>query len=143
MTYIFEIFCIIAGIFYIFMGISKYVLWKGISIGGGFMPFICGAALVLLSILMLIDKRKRADNPAKIKSKVFLPVGAMILILLLNYILGLVGACIAVSFLWLKFVEKYSLLKSAGSSVILLIFIYFIFCIWLNVPFPRGLLGSI
>lgn len=143
MTYIFEIFCIIAGIFYIFMGISKYVLWKGISIGGGFMPFICGAALVLLSILMLIDKRKRADNPEKIKPKVFLPVGAMILILLLNYILGLVGACIAVSFLWLKFVEKYSLLKSAGSSVILLIFIYFIFCIWLNVPFPRGLLGSI
>lgn len=143
MTYIVEIFCIIAGLFYIFMGSSKYVLWKGISIGGGFMPFICGIAIIILSVFMLIAKRKRADEPAKIEPKVFLPVGAMILILLFNYILGLVGSCIAVAFLWLKFVEKYSLLKSVGASVILLIFIYAIFCIWLNVPFPRGLLGSI
>lgn len=141
-TYVVEIFCIIAGIFYIFMGISKYGLWKGISIGGGFMPFVCGAAIIILSILMLIAKRKKTEQLSKIEAKVFLPIGAMILILLLNHLFGLIGACIAVAFLWLKFIEKYSLLKSAGTSVILLIFIYAVFCMWLNVPFPVGLLGS-
>lgn len=143
MTYIVEFFCIIAGVFYIFMGISKYGLWKGISIGGGFMPFICGIAIIILAVFMLISKRKKSESPEKMESKVFLPIGAMLLILLSNYILGLVGACIAISFLWLKFVEKYSWLKSITASVILLIFIYAVFCIWLKVPFPTGLLGFI
>lgn len=143
MTYIIEFFCIIAGVFYIFMGISKYGLWKGISISGGFMPFICGGAIIILAVFMLISKRKKSASPEKMELKVLLPIGAMLLILILNYILGLIGACIAASFLWLKFVEKYSWLKSITASAILLIFIYAIFCIWLKVPFPTGLLGFI
>ena len=46
MTYIVEIFSIAAGAFYIYMGAAKYGWWKGISISGGFMPIVCGGAVL-------------------------------------------------------------------------------------------------
>ena len=40
MTYIVEVVGIIAGIVYMIMGITKYGVWEGISISGGFMPLV-------------------------------------------------------------------------------------------------------
>lgn len=143
MTYIIEIFSIIAGLFYIYMGAVEYGWWKGISISGGFMPIICGGLVVIFSVLMLVKKIRSKEKMEKIDIKALLPVGAMALILLLNYLLGLIGACIIVAFLWLKFVEKYAWLKSLVISVVMFICVYGIFRMWLNVPFPTGLLGSV
>ena len=143
MTYIVEIFSIAAGAFYIYMGAAKYGWWKGISISGGFMPIVCGALLVLFSVLMVISKARRGQKAEKIDPKALIPVGAMVLILLLNYLLGLVGACIAVAFLWLRLMEKYSWGKSAFVSLVLFVCVYGIFRMWLNVPFPTGLIGSL
>lgn len=143
MTYMIEIFSIAAGIFYVYMGATKYGWWKGISISGGFMPIVCGALLILFSVLMLIAKLKKKEKAEKINPKVFIPMGAMILILLLNHLVGLVGACIVVAFLWLKLIEKYSWVKSTVVSVILFVCVYGIFRMWLNVPFPTGLIGSL
>lgn len=143
MTYIIEIFSIIAGLFYIYMGAAKYGWWKGISISGGFMPIVCGAFVVIFSVLMLIKKIRTKEKMEKIDLKALLPVGAMALILLCNYLLGLVGACVIVAFLWLKFIEKYSWVKSLIVSVIMFACVYGIFRMWLNVPFPTGLLGEI
>lgn len=143
MTYIIEIFSIIAGLFYIYMGAAKYGWWKGISISGGFMPIVCGVLVVIFSVLMLIKKIRTKEKMEKIDLKALLPVGAMALILLCNYLLGLVGACVIVAFLWLKFIEKYSWVKSLIVSVIMFACVYGIFRMWLNVPFPTGLLGEI
>lgn len=143
MTYVIEIFSIIAGLFYIYMGATKYGWWDGISIGGGFMPIICGGLVVIFSVLMLISKIKKGEKAEKFDKKAFIPVGAMILILLCNYLVGLIGACAVVAFLWLKIIEKYSWLKSALVSVILFACVYGLFRLWLNVPFPTGLLGSL
>ena len=56
MTYIVEVVGIIAGIVYMIMGITKYGVWEGISISGGFMPLVCGGFLTLFCVLMLISK---------------------------------------------------------------------------------------
>ena len=140
MTYIVEVVGIIAGIVYMIMGITKYGVWEGISISGGFMPLVCGGFLTLFCVLMLISKIKKADS---IDKKALLPVGAMIAILLCNYLVGLLGACIVVGFLWLKFVEKFSWAKSLLVSVVMFAAVYGIFRLWLNVPFPTGLLGEL
>lgn len=141
MTYIIEIFSIVAGIFYIFMGAVKYGWWEGISIGGGFMPIVSGAFIVVSSIWMLVEKMKKGASSEKFQIRSLLPVGAMLLILLCNYLIGMLGACAAVMLLWLRFYEKYSWLKSIIVTLIIMAFVYGIFRFWLNVPFPKGVAG--
>ena len=143
MTYIVEVVGIIAGIVYMIMGITKYGVWEGISISGGFMPLVCGGFLTLFCVLMLISKIKKGEKADAIDKKALIPVGAMIAILLCNYLVGLLGACIVVGFLWLKFVEKFSWAKSLLVSVVMFAAVYGIFRLWLNVPFPTGLLGEL
>ena len=48
-TYIIEIIGIVAGLFFCIMGVAKYGLWEEITILGGFLPAVCGAATALLS----------------------------------------------------------------------------------------------
>ena len=141
MAYIVEIIGIIAGLGAIGMGLGKYGWWNRISIGGGFMPTVVGVLLVLFCVLMVISKAKRKETGEKLDLKVFLPVGAMLLILLCNYLLGLIPACILVSFLWLLFIEKYNWKKALLISAIMFACVYGIFRLWLNVPFPKGLLN--
>ena len=141
MAYIVEIIGIIAGLGAIGMGLGKYGWWDSISIGGGFMPTIVGTLLVLFCVLMLISKVRRKEKAEKMDLKVLLPIGAMLLILLCNYLLGLLPACILVSFLWLLLIEKYSWKKALLISAIMFVCVYGIFRLWLNVPFPKGLLN--
>lgn len=143
MAYIIEIIGIITGVLYVIMGVSKYGIWSRITINGGFMPAVCGALVTVMSILMIISKKKKGVKSEKFEAKALLPVGAMILILLCNLLFGMLPACMIVAFLWLKFVEKYSWKTSLIATVILYIFIYAIFKLWLNVPFPTGLLGEL
>ena len=105
------------------------------------MPTIVGTLLVLFCVLMLISKVRRKEKAEKMDLKVLLPIGAMLLILLCNYLLGLLPACILVSFLWLLLIEKYSWKKALLISAIMFVCVYGIFRLWLNVPFPKGLLN--
>lgn len=143
MAYIIEIIGIIAGLFYMYMGVTKYGIWEGITIKGGFMPFVCGAIVTILCILMLVGKIKKGVKAEPFEKKALLPVAAMILILIVNLLVGLLPACIVVSLLWLRFIEKYSWKTSILTSVVLFAFMYGIFSLWLNVPFPEGLLGEL
>lgn len=143
MSYIVEIFGIIAGLFYVFMGVTKYGIWKDITIQGGFMPVFCGGMVAVLCTLMLIAKIKKGVKAEPFEKKALLPVGAMVLILLVNLLIGLLPACIVVSLLWLRFIEKYSWKTSIITSAVLYAFMYSIFGLWLSVPFPTGLLGNL
>ena len=69
MTYIVEVVGIIAGIVYMIMGITKYGVWEGISISGGFMPLVCGGFLTLFCVLMLISKIKKGEKADSIDKK--------------------------------------------------------------------------
>ena len=142
-TYIIEIIGIVAGLFFCIMGVAKYGLWEEITILGGFLPAVCGAATALLSALMIRAKIKRGDKAESFDIKSLIPVGAMILILLCNYLVGLMGACLVISLLWLRFVEKISRIKSILICAVFFAFMYAIFRVWLRVPLPTGLLGQL
>ena len=142
-TYIIEIIGIVAGLFFCLMGVAKYGLWEEITILGGFLPAVCGAATALLSALMIRAKIKRGDKAESFDIKSLIPVGAMILILLCNYLVGLMGACLVISLLWLRFVEKISWIKSILICAVFFAFMYAIFRVWLSVPLPTGLLGQL
>ena len=143
MNYIIEILGIISGLIYVLIGTTKYGLWKGITIAGGFVPTVVGGLVLILSILMIISKSKRNEKADPFEKKALIPVAAMVVILLCNLLVGLLPACMVVSFLWLRFIEKYSWKSSILSTAFLWIFIYLVFRLWLNVPFPTGLLGEL
>lgn len=143
MTYIIEILGIVAGLFYIIYGLGKYGWWEGISISGGFMPVVCGSFVVVCATLMLIDKIRKKEKAEKFNVRALIPVGAMLLILVCNYFIGMLGACVLVMFLWLRFFEKYSWLKSAVISAVIFVGVFAIFRLWLNVPFPKGIIGQL
>lgn len=143
MTFLIEILGIILGVFYAFMGITKYGIWEGKTILGGFMPTVCGSALAILCVLLIISKIKRGEKGMKFSPVALLPVAAMLAILLVNLLIGLLPACIVVSALWLRFIEKYSWKTAVIASLILFAFMYGIFGMWLNVPFHQGLLGEL
>ena len=142
MAYVVEVICIIAGLAYMLTGIFRYGVWKGITINAGFMPLFCGSIITLLGVLMLISKVKKGVRAEKFDMRALYPVGAMILILICNYFTGLIGACFVVALIWLRFVEKFSWKSSVIAAVILLIATYGIFRMWLNVPFPKGIIGE-
>lgn len=145
MTYfIIEIVGVLASLLYIGFGLGVYGWWKGISIGSGFMPTVIGALMLLFSLLMLFSKLKKyraGQRAEKLNVKMLLPFAAMLLILVANWLFGMLLACAVAAFLWLKFIEKYSYLKSAIATVILFAFVYGIFRLWLKVPFPTGILN--
>ena len=142
-TYIIEIIGIVSGLFFCIMGVAKYGLWEEITILGGFLPAVCGAATALLSALMIRSKVKRGDKAEPFDIKSLVPIGAMLLILVCNYLVGLMGACLVISLLWLRFVEKIPWIKSILICAVFFAFMYAIFRVWLSVPLPTGLLGQL
>ncbi|MDO5400327.1 MAG: tripartite tricarboxylate transporter TctB family protein [Eubacteriales bacterium] len=143
LSFIIEIIGILTGLFYVIMGVTKYGLWAGITINGGFMPAVCGGLVSILCVLQIITKIKKGVKPDTFDPKAMVPVAAMVLILVCNALIGLLPACMAIAFLWIKFIEKYSWKTSLVVTVILYLATYGIFKLWLNVPFPTGLIGEL
>ena len=104
------------------------------------MPIVCGGLVLIISVLMLVSKVKKKETAKQFTSKSIIPMGAMGVVLIFNQVIGLLGACALVTFLWLKFIEKYSYLRSAVVSSVLFAGVYAIFRMWLNVPVPMGIL---
>lgn len=147
MTYIIEILSILFGLYFMYGGIFKYGLWKGITIGAGFFPAVTGAALIIIATLMLIQKLRNRKNETEAEGKfnprMLIPVGAMAAVLILNQLVGLLGACLVMNYFWLRFLEKFSWKTSIITSALIFIFAFLIFKTWLSVPFPMGLLDKV
>ncbi len=137
MFYIMEIIFILVGAISIFLGFNEYGFWNGTVPGGGFMPVLAGVLMILIGILTILDKKNRIKFTADYKA--FIPVIAIVSMLVLNILIGLIPALTVMVFVSLKWFEKYSLKTSIITTIITSAFTYAIFGIWLNVPFPTGL----
>jgi len=133
-----EITFIFIGIVSIYLGISEYEFWRTTVPGGGFMPVLVGGLVILVIILTIVDKKSK--QKFKIEGKAFIPVTAILAMLVLNSLIGLIPALTAMVFVWLKWFEKYPLKTAIITTVLTSTFTYAIFGVWLNVPFPTGLL---
>lgn len=138
MYFILESIFLVIGVVSIYMGINNYGFWSKTVPGGGFMPVLMGVLIILITLLTMIDKKTRLKLVVDLKG--FVPVLAIFGVLLVNIVVGLIPAATVMIFSWLKFVEKYNIKKSLLVTVITSVITYAIFGIWLNVPFPTGLL---
>lgn len=138
MYFVIEIIIALIGFFSIYKGITDYGFWSRTVPGGGFMPILIGVLLVLISLLIILDRKVRTKLNFDMKG--LIPVLAIIGALISNLVFGLIPAATLMIFSWLKFVEKYSFKTSLIVTLLTSTVTYAIFGVWLNVPFPTGLL---
>jgi putative tricarboxylic transport membrane protein len=147
------------GLLWFFLGIGLCLASIQLNLGGlhkpgpGFLPFVSGALLALLGLILAYSSLGKALGPKEsiwgrnfwggenwpnVLSALFSLFGFLILLHLLGFILT--------SFLFLFSLFKFSTpnkwlvpLVFAGLSTILA---YLIFSVWLQCQFPRGIFGA-
>jgi putative tricarboxylic transport membrane protein len=113
--------------------------------GPGFMPFILGFSMILLSLLSYVESRPEADrqkmNLLKEEKPILLIFGGLILYLFLMNILGFYVS----TFLLLMYLIRACGLKEGWRSVWIsaatVIVVYVVFYKLFIIPFPEGVLG--
>lgn len=130
---------IATGIFFGIYTYTHYTLFKpSQGPGDGFLPFILS---VLLVIVGLFDLRKCGERKTGTITKenwlIVLCVGAVIA---LSYLIGMVPCILIFAFLWLKLKEKCTWKETIISMVVIVILVVGIFAVWMEIPFPEGLL---
>lgn len=132
-------------------------LVKSAKMGPGFFPMVCGIAIIVCGILMLLelntqnrraktDKAEAAEmekgvlDPRELRNLLVFAVLGIGVLLLSKYIglLTSLGLCVIA---YLKIQGKDSWLKSIIIGVCMVVFLYLVFVLFLHVPVPKGPLG--
>lgn len=131
---------IIVAIVWVQQGIVRYGFWEDGRPGGGFVPVIF-ATIVLaaaLAILIRVVFGKKKQGKYAFQSSAFIPVAAAVLGGFMLQVVGIVLSVFLFTSIWMRFLSKYSWLKTLIASSLFTLFIYGIFGMWLRVPFPHG-----
>ena len=130
--------CGLIGAFWAATGWFSYGLWVNKGPGPGFLPVIFGCFTVIFAIARLLRKDEEAEP---VDFKAMIPVAAIITCLLAIYIIGFLPAAFLLIVFWLIHQGSYSYKFSVFLAGAIVLSIWGIFGLWLQVPFPTGLIS--
>ncbi len=133
-----EIFCAFIGAVWVYMGVFEYGFWTDKTPGGGFIPVLFGGLTVILCLVFLFRGQSKAVT---INKHIWLPVLAVAAAMACISVLGMIATLLIMVFAWLRFYEKYTAVRAGIISGIVVAFVFGVFGMWLQVPFPAGLIG--
>ncbi|MDY4609213.1 MAG: tripartite tricarboxylate transporter TctB family protein [Sphaerochaetaceae bacterium] len=150
-----EIILMLISILWIAMGFGKYGIWAGQAPGGGLFPvigglivLICCAADIIMRVVKkqpLNGKKFEGEDEYIMLGRVprqFRPIAVtaygFISLFLLKY-LGFIACAFLTCSVWLIFISKKPVLRSIVTAALTTGFLYGIFVLWLNIPFPKGI----
>jgi len=141
----------VGGVFCV--GALKYRLFKGAIPGAGFLPFLAGAVLIGLSLVVFISavRARRADggkasyerffpHPESWK-KVSLALAALLAYWIVLEHLGFLITMYLFLLFLLRVIERKKWLLAVGTAFIATTCAYALFNLWLKVQLPKGILG--
>ena len=119
------------------------------SQGPGFLPFLSGVMLSAFSIILVVTSTLKKMEKREIKNlwkgmswgKVVLVLSLLLIYALLLPILGYLIATFGLIILLFGIVGKTKLWIKAVAGIITVLATYIVFCVWLEVQFPKGILG--
>ncbi len=118
--------------------------WLGFAPGTGFMPFVYGALLVLLSGIVLAGRLLSAERLAAVAESPRKPL-TIILVVALTILgietAGFVPAIMVTLLALFIVVERLPVVPSLGVAAATAAGLHFLFRVWLGVPLPQGPLG--
>jgi len=138
MNKIIELGCAILSAVWVYMGISQYGFWAEGVPGGGFVPSLFGGITLILCLTLLL---KGKGNAVVTNKAVFFPIMMVVAVVIATLLTGMMTALIIMVFSWLKFYEKHTLKRAGIISIVIAGFVFGIFGLWLQVPFPTGIFG--
>lgn len=138
MNKIIELGCAVLSAAWVYMGVFQYGFWADGVPGGGFVPVLFGGITLILCLTLLL---KDKGNAVVINKAVYFPIMVVVAVVIATYLTGMLTALIIMVFSWLKFYEKYTSMRAGIISIVIAGFVFGIFGLWLQVPFPTGILG--
>ena len=126
-------------VLFIYLGIVKYGIWddkKGPL--GGFFPVIVAVVLLVVSILAMVQSFK--ESKVVYARQNWLPVLGVFVIIIATYVIGMIPSVLLYLLAWLKVIEKSSWKQTLIVAVVLGGVVYGVFVLWLNIPFPKGVI---
>ena len=140
---------ILAGLFFLLLGIGAAILSYGYEIGNitapepGFFPFVCGIAMLVLSAILIIHTimglGAKAEEFGDLRRPAKLIMGLVAYTLLLS-VIGYVIATTLVSVLILRTMGTKSWWQVIAVALFMSLGSYFLFDRLLDVPLPDRLL---
>jgi len=132
----------IVGLYWCVMGFT-YGFWADIGPGPGFIPILFGGLTTLLGAVLFVQTLRRpgegfAAKEVKTVALVAAAVGVSI------WLMHLLGAFVSLGLFlvaWLCLLEHYRLLAALKITIPTIVVAYLVFVVWLQVPFPTGLIG--
>lgn len=106
------------------------------------MPLLAGLFTIIFALWMMIAARNETVSAELASWHALLPIAGLVGVLAGSYVVGLIPAIALFLFLWLKVVEHYPLKFSLVTGVSSAAVLYLIFGVWLQVPFPLGILEN-
>jgi putative tricarboxylic transport membrane protein len=142
----------VAGFFCIFFGVTMIIGAIRLRLGTpsepqpGFFPFLAGAVLVVLSVILLIrafsGRGEGAEPFGELWRPAILAIGLLLYSLLLDP-MGYILATIILSMIVLRVLDTKAWLTLVAISLVLSVGTYFLFDRLLDVPLPLGILTGI
>lgn len=133
-----ELICAVVSAVWVYMGIFHYGFWAGKAPGGGFMPALFGGLTLVFCLVLLLKGKTKSVS---VNKNVFFPAAVVVGAMISTLVTGMIVTLLVMVFAWLKFYEKYSYIRAGIISVVVVAFVFGVFGVWLQVPFPAGLLG--
>jgi putative tricarboxylic transport membrane protein len=138
---------LVLGIAVTFYSVSELKLGTITQPGSGFMPFISGAGITILSILWFITSLKKMEKksaPLWQKGELKNPLLAVIIIIVYTVLmipLGYILSTLIFLVSWQLMIEREKLLKTAIITIVGTAIMFFLFYYLLGVPLPEGILS--
>ncbi|RGZ00945.1 tripartite tricarboxylate transporter TctB family protein [Clostridium sp. AM58-1XD] len=126
-------------IVWIYLGISKYGLWKeGDGPLSGFFPVVVAVVLACASIFTIRQSFKE-EAPVFEKQAIYVIAG-ICFVLAGTWLVGLLPVLLIFYIGWLALIERMPVKTIIIATVVMTAIVYGTFAVWLKVPFPEGLL---
>jgi hypothetical protein len=138
---------LVLGIAVTFYSVSELKLGTITQPGSGFMPFISGAGITILSLLWFITNLKKMEKksaPLWQKGELKNPLLAVIIIIVYTVLmipLGYILSTLIFLVSWQLMIEREKLLKTAIITIVGTAIMFFLFYYLLGVPLPEGILS--
>jgi hypothetical protein len=138
---------LVSGVAYAVAAFRSYPYWTDTGPGSGFLPVWLGAVLAVLALLLLAGASRAGAAGGR-----WLPEGrglARLLVVVLATavfvaVMDVVGMVLGSALFLLgilRFLERYPWSYALGIAVVVAAVNYAIFTYWLQVPFPKSVLG--
>ena len=128
-------------IVWIQQGVVRYDFWEEGKPSGGFVPIIFGVVVLGVAIAILIREisgKTKMKSDYRFQLSHYIPALSAIVGAFLLQLVGIAAAVFFFIAIWMRYLSKYTWVKTLVTSLIFTAFIYGVFRMWLQVPFPKG-----